>query len=91
MSFNWGYGMSEADKIMDDALYIDSIFSHIKEKWPHLHKHVIEYKANTTLATTTMYARSRLQDVIGYHEYNHFDGIIKHIQKNEHMIDWWIL
>lgn len=80
------------DSIVDDPDYLRSIFEHIQRKWPELYRHVIiDHYTNPNLAIRTTNARTRLQDVIGYHDYNHFDGIIRHIMKNEDKIVWWIL
>ena len=79
--------MSEADKIMNRSSYINNVFVRIHTKWPELGTVVLDGKE----AIPSIQARERLNKIIGYDGVNTFDGIIKHIEKNEHMIDWWIL
>jgi len=80
--------VSEADKIMDDADYIWHIFDHIELRWPTLYVYIINDKSRPKGSRSI---RTFLKKTIGYDGVNTFDGIIKHIQKNEHMLAWWIL
>jgi len=79
--------MSEADKIINSKEYIHIIFVRIQTDWPDLTAAV--FKGQSELISYE--ARDRIKKIIGYDGVNTYDGIIKHIQKNEHMIDWWIL
>lgn len=78
--------MSEVDKIINDAFYIDNIFEHIKMIWPDLHDFIINEESRTRL-----YYRNYLVKTINYDGVNTFDGIIKHIDKNKELHAWWIL
>lgn len=76
--------MSEADKIVNDTLYINNIFNHIKSNWPVLFAAIDHTRHSYS-------KRIKLKEIIGYDGDNTFDGIIKHIQENEHMLEWWLL
>ena len=80
--------MSEADKIMDDSDYICDIFDHIEKNWPDLYHYVV-YDKDRTYGTKGL--RTCLKKVIQYDGVNTFDGIIKHIAKNEDLHAWWML
>jgi len=79
--------VSEADKIMNSKAYIKNIFVRVATDWPKLYNHV--FKGAHTLPLHE--ARNNLKKIIGYDGVNTYDGIIKYIQKNEHMMDWWLL
>ena len=71
--------------MVNDDFYIDNIFNYIKSKWPMLFEACDGEKSNYT-------RRKKLYEITYYNgTTNNFDEIIKHIIKNEHMIDFWLL
>ena len=79
--------MSEADRIINSKEYIKNIFVRIATDWPELNDFV--FKGSRSLPVHE--ARNRIKQIIGYDGVNTYDGIIKHIQENEHMLEWWLL
>ena len=81
--------MAAANQIINSQTYIDMIFSEVKYRWPELYYYIINISSNRY--GITIPARNLLTKTVQYEGVNNYDGIIKHIEKNEHMIDWWIL
>ena len=80
--------MSVADQIINSPDYIDNIFNEIYRRWPTLYEHVVK---TTRVESGAFRYRTKLCNVIGYEGVKTYDGIIKHIIKNEDKLDWWIL
>ena len=78
--------MSSANQIINSQSYIDNIFNTIKVNWPELFNYI-----KTNPLRHRISDRNHLVGTIGYEGVKTYDGIIKHIIKNEDKLDWWIL